>query len=357
MKTYIKFLLNLFLNSFVKVFFLLSILIFIINIFEEIEFFKKFDVHFLFTLSLSLLNTPSIIFEIFPFIFLITTQLFFIKLIDTNELKIFKYSGLKNIKILTIISIFTFILGFLIVTLFYNLSSQTKNYYLKIKNQYSDDNKYLAVITENGLWIKDEINSNINIINSSKIDGIFLTDVTIVQFDNKNNFVRSIKSKKVDISQNNWIIFEPSINENYKTKTINSLTLNTNFNFKKINNLFSNLSALTIFELFDLKNSYKNLNYSNTDVVAHLYKIYSYPFYLTIITILSGILMLNIKYQKNTIFKIILGIFISVVIYYLNNFFNVLGSTEKIPLLMGIWLPLAILAIINSIFIIKINEK
>ena len=39
-----------------------------------------------------------------------------------------------------------------------------KNVYLELKNKYSSDDKYLAVITKNGLWIKDKINNNINIV-------------------------------------------------------------------------------------------------------------------------------------------------------------------------------------------------
>ena len=42
----------------------------------------------------------QLIFEMFPFIFLISTQFFFIKLFNNNEIKIFKYSGLKNSKII-----------------------------------------------------------------------------------------------------------------------------------------------------------------------------------------------------------------------------------------------------------------
>ena len=41
----------------------------------------------------------------------------------------------------------------------------------------------LAVITEDGLWIKDQINNNINIINANKVDNEFLLDVSISQFD------------------------------------------------------------------------------------------------------------------------------------------------------------------------------
>ena len=164
MKTYIKFLINLFNISFLKIFIIFFIIILITNILEQVEFFKNIDLSFSYLFFLSLLNTPSVLFEILPFIFLLSTQVFFIHLIDKNELQIFKYTGLNNIKIIKILGLYSFILGILLVIFFYNGSSILKNSYLLIKNNYSDDDKYLAVITENGLWIKDEINDNINII-------------------------------------------------------------------------------------------------------------------------------------------------------------------------------------------------
>ena len=357
MKTYTKFLLYNFFISFIKVSAVLTILIFIINIFEEIDFFKKYDVHLIFPIIVSLLNTPSIIFEIFPFIFLITTQIFFIKLIESNELKIFKYSGLNNFKILTIISIFSFVLGLIIIGPYYNFSSKVKNQYIKIKNSYSKDNKYLAVITENGLWIKDELNNKINIINASKIESEFLINVTITQFDKNQKFIKFIESNKIDISKNEWVIYSPIINENNETRTQDIYTLKTNYNLNKIQNLFSDLLSLSIYDLYKLKKNYQKLNYSIIDIEMHLNRVFSYPFYLTIITVLGGILMFNIGYQKNSIFKIILGIFISVIVYYLSYFFYALGSNEKISMIPAIWLPLFLLAIINLSFIIKINEK
>ena len=62
----------------------------------------------------------------FPFIFLISTQLFFISLFNNDELNIFKYTGLKNTKILIILSTISFVLGLLIISLFYNFSSNLK---------------------------------------------------------------------------------------------------------------------------------------------------------------------------------------------------------------------------------------
>ena len=357
MKTYIKFLLSLFLNSFFKTFFIFFIIILITNIVEQIEFFKQVDFNFIYIIFLSFLNTPSITFEILPFIFLISTQIFFIKLIDNNELQIFKYSGVNNNEIIKIISMISFILGILLVVIFYNFSSIMKNSYLKVKNKYTNDDKYLAVITENGLWIKDEIDNKINIINATNVSDEFLLNVFITQFDKNQNLIKTIQSPRVNITSYNWRLFDVTISIENQISKLSEQKLLSNFNLKKINSLFSNLSSLTIPELIKLRSSYKSLNYSLIEIDSQLYKIFTYPIYLTLITLLSSVIMFNIGYRKNMLFQIIFGISLSVIIYYVNYFFNVLGTSEKIPVFLSIFLPLILLAIINMISIIKLNEK
>tara|TARA_B100000768_G_scaffold175603_1_gene187233 strand:- start:442 stop:1515 length:1074 start_codon:yes stop_codon:yes gene_type:complete len=357
MKTYIKFLLNLFNICFFKVFTIFFIIILITNVLEQIDFFKNLDLNFFYLIFLSFLNTPSIVFEILPFIFLLGTQVFFIQLIDKNELEIFKYTGLNNIKIVKILGIYSFVLGIVFVVFFYNISSILKNSYLLIKNSYTNDDKYLAVITENGLWIKDEINNNINIINANAVNDQFLLDVSITKFNKDFEIIEIINSKKIDITTNRWKIFKPTILKNNKQTEIDELILQSNFNLRKINGLFSNLSSLTLIDLVNLRKSYVSLNYSVIDIDSHLYKVISYPLYLTLITIFSAVIMYSIGYQKNTFYKITLGILLSVVIYYINHFLNILGANEKIPLFLSIFLPLIILSIINFISIIKLNEK
>jgi len=357
MKTYIKFLIHLFNRSLLKVFLTFFIIILIINVLEQIEFFKNVDLNFFYLLFLSFLNTPSILFEILPFIFLISAQVFFIYLIDNKELEIFKYMGLNNLNIIKIISVYTFITSLLLVIIFYNISAILENSYLSIKNKYSEDNKYLAVITGNGLWIKDEIENKINIINANKMNNKFLLDVSITQLDKNFEVENIIMSKKIDISTFNWEIFEPLILKGNQQSNLSEMKFKSNFDLQKINSLFSNLSSLTMVELFELKESYKNLNYALVDINSHIYRIVSYPIYLTLITIFSAIIMFNIGYQKNSFFSITLGIFLSVVIYYMNYFLNILGTNEKIPLIISIFIPLIILTIINFTYIIKINEK
>ena len=174
MKVYIKFISFIFFKSLFFTFLVITSLVFILNLLTELEFFKDENVKISFTLFLSLLNSPSLLFEIFPFILLVTIQLFFIKIFENKEIDIFKYSGVKNSNILGILSILTLITGFFVITIFYNLSSNMKNIYLELKSVYTNDGKYLAVITKNGLWIKDKIDRKIIITNSSNIQGNYL---------------------------------------------------------------------------------------------------------------------------------------------------------------------------------------
>ena len=357
MKVYTKFITIIFFKSLLFVFLVMISLVFLLNLLSELEFFKNLDVSINFTIFLSLLNSPTLIFEMFPFIILLTIQLFFIKIFENKEIEIFKYSGLKNSKILKILGMLSIFTGIIVTVLFYNLSSNLKNFYLGLKSNYTSDGKYLAVITKNGLWIKDKIDDSIIIVNSSSIDGEFLVKNFITEFDKDFKVIRNIQSDKIKITSKNWDIIEAKIYQknNYTTQQI--LNLQTNFDLKRIQTLYSNLSALNLFELYELRKNYNKLNYSLIDIDLHLLKIFVYPFFLLLISLFSSLIMLNIKTVKSSTFKIAIGLFFSVIIYYLNNFSYVLGSTERIPIIFSIVLPLIILVCVNFVMLLNANEK
>ena len=79
-KIYVKYILKKFFLIFFNVSLIFLSLAIVLNIFEEISFFKNVDSSPLLPYFLTLLNAPITLFEIFPFIFLISTQLFFYEL-------------------------------------------------------------------------------------------------------------------------------------------------------------------------------------------------------------------------------------------------------------------------------------
>jgi lipopolysaccharide export system permease protein len=205
--------------------------------------------------------------------------------------------------------------------------------------------------------MKDVINNQTSIINSSKIDKNILSNTFITTFDDEFNLVRSLQSDKIDIKDNEWLIYDVTIFEENISKKKDLIKIKSNFNQKKIESLFSNLSSLSLLKLIDLRQNYKSLNYSTVDVDMQIYKIATYPLILVIMTILSSIIMLNTKKSNSKVIKIIIGLFFSVIIYYINNFFNVMGSTEKLPIIVSVWTPIIFLSLINVVMLLNINEK
>jgi lipopolysaccharide export system permease protein len=146
----------------------------------------------------------------------------------------------------------SFLISIIIIIVFYNFSANLKNFYLEKKSQYTSDGKYLAVITKNGLWIKDEIDNKIYIINSSEIKDNFLIDNFITEFNENYEVIRNLQSKKIDIKEKEWSIYDAKIYNKMIMKSKN-FKIKTNFDYKRIQTLYSNLSSLSILQLFELK--------------------------------------------------------------------------------------------------------
>ena len=72
---------------------------------------------------------------------------------------------------------------------------------MDIKNRFSNSNEYLAVVTDNGLWIKEEINENIFIIHAEKFDKNKLSSVSITEVD-------KYYSRKIQLMQDMQIFLQ-----------------------------------------------------------------------------------------------------------------------------------------------------
>ena len=357
-KRYQSYIGKLFIQKFIKISIVFFCVVILVNFFEEVRFSEKYEIEIFYVIYLSILNAPSLIFEILPFIFFITIIFFYLELSENNEIEILNTNGISNLQIIYLITLVTILSGVFLLLFYYTLSSSFKSQYLDIKNRFSNSNEYLAVVNDDGLWIKEEIDNKMYIIHAEKLKKNELKYLTINEaskyYDSKN----TILAESADIISKNWKLKDVSIlNENGNSKKLKSLVYNSTFDGEIISNLFSNLNALNIYELHKLSNSYSNIGYSNTDIKIHLNKIYSMPVFYILMTILGFVIVNKLKHFKSKFFLIVLGIFISVIIYYLNYFSSLLGNNGVLPIYLAVWVPLLILFLICNIGLLKINEN
>ena len=249
-------------------------------------------------------------------------------------------------------------MGIVISTVFYTFSANLKYNYLSIKNKFSNDNKYLAAINNNGLWIKDQYEENIYIINADEYKNEKLKNVTINKLDKNFDILNFIVAEEANIETYNWKLNKVNIfYDSGKKETLDKLFFKSNFNKNKLDGIFSNLTSLNIIQLIELSKDYKKLGYSNIEIKAHLYKLFLLPFYVSIMATIGSIIMLYLNYFNSKLFNISIGIMTSVTIYYINHFFSLLGTTEKTSVLLSVSVPLIILTMVCFIGIVRINEK
>tara|TARA_B100000941_G_C28048413_1_gene323255 strand:- start:165 stop:485 length:321 start_codon:yes stop_codon:yes gene_type:complete len=106
-----------------------------------------------------------------------------------------------------------------------------------------------------------------------------------------------------------------------------------------------------------MRKNYKKLNYSLTEIDLQLFKLVTYPINFILMFVFSAIIMMNTKTFKNKSLKVSMGLFLSVIIYYVNNFFYILGTSEKINVISSVLIPLLILTIVNVFLIRDLNAK
>ena len=349
-------------KNFIGKYFLISLIFFtlsiILNILEEISFFRGININPLYPYFLSFLNAPITLFEIFPFIILLSTQFLYFDLFQKDELNLLKKSGLTNLKIIKIVFLTSLLIGIFNIFVFYNVASFFKFHYSNIKNNFSNDNKYLAMVLDSGLWIKDQTDEEIFIIKSSKIKNDYLINTTINKFNKNFELLEIIQSKKIDIKNLEWLIYNPTITSNNLSENIDGvMILKTNFNENIINNYFSNISTHGLIKLFSIKKNFENLGYSTNEIKNFILQLFTTPLLYGILTLLSSIIMLNFVKNKSLLFNIVLGISISVIIYYIRFIFSSLGNSGVIPMTLSVFFPMIVILLLTTIGLISINEK
>jgi lipopolysaccharide export system permease protein len=360
-----RILLNYIIKGFLKNFFLvLSIAYFfgiILNLFEEIEFFKNMNVSFYIPLFLTIIFIPSMIIKLLPFIIFISSMVFMIKLRNSKDLLTLKIFGYSNIKIFFILALLSFFLGWIILVMINPVTSGMSTFYEKTKSNYSKDIDHLINFNRNGLWIKEELLDKKRIISASRPEGYNLIDLKIYHLDKNSSLIEKITAKEANIKNNNWKlndvtrlflkddILHKEKFENYEIESI--------YNYNKINNLFKNFDTLSFFEIVTNKKNLIERGYDEFFLNESKHKMLSLPFFLFFMTALASIFTMNTLKKDDNFRLTLIGLIVCVITFYLKDLSLALGQTERIPIILAIWSPIIALSFFSFIGILQINEK
>jgi lipopolysaccharide export system permease protein len=363
LKSINRYIINEYIKSlFVVIAVMLSIIL-LINLLDEFNFFKsKKDLKFIFFIIFTILKLPNLLINLFPFIVLFGGIVFYLKIYNHNEVISLRVMGYSNIQIILIPALTSFIIGYIIVFLIVPFSSSMLRYYESLRSEYNET-KNLVFVNETGIWILDKNEKEKNIIRIEKISKDFsvVNQITIYNYDSSNNFIKRIDATEGFIKDKNWQLNKVYIistnkknnNENY----LNNYNYTSNVNISELKNVYKNTDTTSLLDINKEMMILEDKGYSTIDLRIRYQKLISFPIYLLAMSILSGLMIINLGKTSNYLKYGSYGVIISVIIYFLNDLSITIAKSGIISVDFSVWIPIFLIILINLVGITQVNAK
>ena len=358
-----RYIINEYIKSlFVVIAVMLSIIL-LINLLDEFNFFKsKKDLKFIFFLIFTILKLPNVLINLFPFIILFAGIVFYLKIYNHNEVISLRVMGYSNIQIILIPALTSFVIGYIIVFLIVPFSSSLLKYYEELRSEYNET-RNLVFVNETGIWILDKNEKEKNIIRIEKINKDFsnINQVTIYNYDAYNNFIRRIDADEGIIKNTNWqlnkVHFITANKKNNKENYLNSYNYTSNININELKNIYKNTETTSLLNINKEMLILESKGYSAIDLRIRYQKLISLPIYLLAMSILSGLMIINLGKTSNYLKYGSYGVLISIIIYFLNDLSITVAKSGIISVDFSVWIPIFLIILINLVGITQVNAK
>ena len=358
-----RYIINEYIKSlFVVIAVMLSIVL-LINLLDEFNFFKsKKDLRFIFFILFTILKIPNVLINLFPFIVLFAGIVFYLKIYNHNEVISLRIMGYSNIQIILIPALTSFVIGYIIVFLFSPFSSSLLRYYEELRSEYNET-KNLVFVNETGIWILDKSDKEKNIIRIEKISKDFsvVSHITIYNYDFSNNFIKRIDATEGIINDKNWLLNKVRIitanKKNNKENYLNNYNYTSNINISELKNVYKNTETTSLLDINKEISILEDKGYSTIDLRIRYQKLISFPIYLLAMSILSGLMIINLGKTSNYLKYGSYGVIISIIIYFLNDLSITIAKSGIISVDFSVWIPIFLIILINLVGITQVNAK
>ncbi len=293
-------------------FIIISIFILFINLLELSRIITEDNKNVFNFLYLSFLKYPSILSEIIPFVTIISVSFLIRNLINNNELVSMRNLGFSFFDIFLPISIAIFTMGlfFLIIINPLSVFMETK-YDTKLNKK--EDSLYSIKISENEMWIKNEIDKetssfinikNIN-LNDMSVENI---KILILNKDSNMFITAAIGEFREGIISLYKVKYYDLKNEEYKS--LDNFNLIINFNKDNIINSISRYKLIPFYKYFSHSKTLSKFNLYSPEIGLYYISEILKPIFIVVL----GFVMVGFtsKFQRNENFFKVLFIAISI---------------------------------------------
>jgi lipopolysaccharide export system permease protein len=360
-----------FLRAFGFVLAMFMLVLFLIDMIEQVRRFDSAEVGLSEIAWLAALNVPAALYTILPLIMVLSGVMLFLALARSSELVVIRASGRSALRMLVAPVCVALILGTLAVALGNPIVAATSKRFDALSDSYRRGAVQAVSIGSEGVWLRQGAASTTNDDDKQAViravrgnqDATALFDVTFLIFAPGTGPVRRIEAASATLEPGAWVlhqakewVLEGVSNPEQAAIFHESLRLSSDLTAERIRDGFGAPSTIAIWDLPAVIAALERAGFSARRHAVWLQMEITLPFVLAaMVLIAAGFTMRHVR-LGNTGTMVLLALSAGVGIFFLRNFAQVLGENGQIPIALAAWAPPAVALMLALALLLHLED-
>lgn len=362
-----KYVSKLFLSNFIKIFLGFFIIIFLVNLIDNLDNIGNNSTSFGTIFLVAVLKAPDFLNSISPSLIMFAALLTFFSLSSNSEVVIIRVAGFSMWHMVLPIAITAFFCGLFWILIYNSISISALKYGERIDTIQTKNINRSFISPKNGIWIKQdnsEFEDGYVVIRSRLVykDNIEMIDNTLWFFNDTNSFYKRLDNKSMILMDGYWHTTGSILNTNLSFNAkLGQNKIATNIEKEIFSEKFLNyLQDPRLFSIYRLPGAISDLTSLGLDPTkfkVQLNYLITLPILFVAVVVLASFFGINNFRDLSSSIKLTLGIAVGLFIYISLNFIKALGASKIIPIFLSTWVVVMMCLACSTILIYRKEDK
>ena len=336
-----------FLVTFLGVLAVFFMIMFFLDIVEQLRRYASADANFLDIATLSLLNIPQGIYRILPLVMILATIALFLALARSSEMVVTRAAGRSALKALLAPLFVALLIGLTAVAVFNPIVASTSKEYEARSGALRGMDSVLS-IGSSGLWLRQggALGQTVIRAQSANLDGTRLSDVTFITFGEDGKPSQRVNAKFARLRPGAWELsdakfwtFNDGATPEATAQSQASIDIPSTLTPDQIRDSFGTPSSIPIWELPSFIERLRTAGFSAQRHLVWFHSELALPLFLVAMVMIGAAFTLRHQRGGRTGLMVMFAILLAFVIYFIRNFAQVLGENGQLPAILAAWAP------------------
>ncbi len=342
---------------------LTCLLLGIIYLFDTVELMRraaKYDNTNLFlVIKMSLLKLPEVGQLLIPFSVLFSGIYSFWSLTRTNELVVYRVSGLSAWQFLLPIFAMAMLIGVVVTTIVNPISAVLITKYEQLETEYLNKKNSLITISKTGIWLRQSEPLGHSLLYSASFDPKewALNDVIVFYFDKEGDLTSRIDARNAQLNDGFWLLNDAYIYKgDPESESVIQYKVYTDLTSKDIEDSFASPETLPFWKMPSFIKTLEETGFPATRLKIHYQSLLAKPLFFGSMILLAAAVSLRPPRKGGTATMVGIGVFIGFFIFFMENILTAFGISNKIPIYLAAWSPACISLLLGTAVILYLED-